>query len=343
VRRTETYHAGTNTWEENYAGPESETELPMVPRVVLAPNGQFFYAAVGQMGSPLGPSAEEALTAFYKFFDPKTKKWELSGPAPLGARSGAFVVPLTMQPPYDRMTIVTWGGVLGPSPGSWLPANPFTTLTSIDADGNVDTRSSGDLNHARWFSSGVLLPDGQVLAIGGADRDDTVVPGASAVTVPELYNPATGAWTEMASHVRARGYHNSALLLADMRVLLGGGDDPSFEVWSPPYLFRGPRPTVTEAPTAVAYGETFPITTPDAALVESVRLIRTPSPEHVDDSDQRALQLEFSRSGPATLTATAPPSGTVAPAGRYYLVVNKKSLQGPIPSVARMVDVGRRP
>jgi hypothetical protein len=41
------------------------------------------------------------------------------------------------------------------------------------------------------------------------------------------------------------------------------------------------------------------------------------------------------------MTATAPPHGNVAPPGTYYLVVNKRSLQGPIPSVARIVDVGR--
>ena len=69
--------------------------------------------------------------------------------------------------------------------------------------------------------------------------------------------------------------------------------------------------------------------------------MRTPSPEHVADSDQRALKLEFTRSGAETLTATAPPSGNVAPPGTYYLVVNKRSLQGPIPSVAHIVDVGR--
>jgi hypothetical protein len=148
-----------------------------------------------------------------------------------------------------------------------------------------------------------------------------------------------------------------------MRVLLGGNaplaahyagpnqdqgrpfanndNDPSFEIWSPPYLFRGPRPAITGAQRAVNYGETFTITTPDASLIESVVLMRTPSPEHVADSDQRALRLEFTRSGATTLVATAPPSGNVAPPGAYYLVVNKRSLQGPIPSVARIVEVGR--
>ncbi len=342
VRRTETYRVEADAWEENHAGPDSENTLPLQPRIVLAPNGQFFYAAVGQQ--VLGQAVDEAMTAFFQFFDPKTKTWSISGLAPLGARKGAFVVPLTMEPPYDHMTLVTGGGVLGPTPSSWLPANPLTTLTTIDANGNVTNRDAGNLNHARWHSSGVLLPDGQVLAVGGGDRDDAFAPGlGSPVKTPELYNPQTTQWTEVAPHRRVRGYHNSALLLPDMRVLLGGNDnDPSFEIWSPPYLFRGPRPSVAGVQNGVGYGDTFTITTPDAGTIESVLLLRTPSPEHVNDSDQRSLKLEFSRSGADTLTATAPPSGNVAPPGTYYLVVNKRSLQGPVPSVARMVDVGRR-
>ncbi|MCA1845176.1 MAG: DUF1929 domain-containing protein, partial [Actinobacteria bacterium] len=363
VRRTETYHADTNSWSENYSAAASENSLPLVPRVVLAPNGQFFYAAAGQMWSPFGQSVDEAMWSFFQFFDPKKKTWSVSGLAPLGARSGAFVVPLTMEPPYEDMTLATWGGVLGPTPGSWLPANAFTTLTTIDSNGNVTNRDTGMLNHARWYSSGVLLPDRQVLAVGGDDKDDVFDPGMGIpVLTPELYNPASGKWTDMAPHTRDRGYHNTALLLPDMRVLLGGNSpfaahygganrdqgrpfanndkDPSFEVWSPPYLFRGPRPTVARVQKGVGYGDTFSISTPDAALIESVLLLRTPSPEHINDSDQRGLKLEFTRSGPTTLTATAPPSGNVAPPGTYYLVVNKKSLQGPIPSVAHMVDVG---
>jgi hypothetical protein len=341
VRRTETYRADANTWDENYAGPQSEATLPLQPRIVLAPNGQFFYAAAGEMGGPFGHAVDEAMTGFFQFFDPKTKAWTVSGAAPYGPRSGAFVVPLTLVPPYDRMTLVTWGGVLGPTPGQ--PANPLTALTTIDGNGNVTNRNGGSLNHARWHSSGVLLPDGQVLAVGGTDKDDAFSPGLGGpVTTPELYDPTTDTWTPVAPHIRARGYHSSALLLPDLRVLLGGNDnDPSFEIWSPPYLFRGPRPTVVRVQRGVGYGETFNLTTPDAGLIESVVLLRTPSPEHANDSDQRALRLEFSRTGPHTLTATAPPSGTVAPPGTYYLVVNKKSLQGPIPSVAHMVDVGR--
>ena len=340
VRRTETYHADTGTWQENAAGPASENELPPEPRIVLAPNGKFFYAAAGELGDPSAAAASGATAALYQFFDPKTRKWQVSGPAPLGARSGAFVVPLPLEPPYDRMTLVTGGGVLGPVPAGM--ASPSTTLTAVDANGEVGSRSTGDLDHPRWFSSGVLLPDGQILAVGGADRDDTLAPGtAGAVRIPELYDPATGKWTDVAPSLHPRGFRHTALLLPDMRVLVGGGaDDASFELWSPPYLFRGPRPVVKQVQRAVSYGESFDITTPDADLVESVVLLRTPSPEHGNDSDERALRLEFSRSGETTLTATAPPAGTVAPPGLYYLVINTKSLQGPIPSVARMVAVG---
>jgi hypothetical protein len=338
VRRTETYNPERNAWGENYAGGESESELPLEPRIVLAPDGRFFYAAAGQMGGPDGPAPDDPATALFQFFDTGTKKWKIAGAAPLGARSGAFVVPLTLQPPYDRMTIVTFGGVVGPAPA--LPASPLTTLTAIDADGAVSNQDSGRLRHARWHSSGVLLPDGKILAVGGADQDDALMPGLGRpVMIPELYDPSTGLWSEMAPHRTERGYHHSALLLPDMRVLVGGAD-PGFEVWSPPYLFRGPRPSVSRVQKGVGYRETFDINTPDAGLVESVLLLRTPSPEHANDSDQRALELEFSRRGPDLITATAPPSGAVAPPGPYYLVITRKSLQGPVPSVARIVRVG---
>ena len=363
VRRTETFDSSTRTWEENYMGPESENSLPMVPRILLTPNGKFFYTGVGQMWGPAGAAVDEAMYSVQQFFDPASKTWEISGVGPWGARSGATVVPLTMEAPYDQMTIATWGGTLGPPPGSWVPANPFTTLTTVDANGNVTNRMTGDLNHARWFSSGVLLPDGQLLAVGGADKDAVIDPGSEiAVKTPELFNPATGKWTKVAEHTRDRTYHNSALLLPDMRVLLGGhaplpshlagpnrdqgppfannDHDPSFEVWSPPYLFRGARPIITGVQKGLDYREQFDIDTPDAGSILSVLLMRTPSPEHVTDSDQRSLMLEFSRTDDDTLSAVAPPSGNAAPPGAYYLIVNKRSLQGPIPSVARIVNVG---
>ena len=361
VRRTETFDPATTTWTENYTGPASENTLPLVARLVLAPNGKVFYPGVGQMWGPFGQSLDEALFGLQQFFDPTTKQWEAVGLAPVGARSGASVVPLLMDAPYDTMNLLTFGGTLGPPPGGYI-ALPLSTLTTIGADDQVTNELTGNLKHPRWYPSGVLLPDGTVLGVGGADKDEVIDPGTEiAVKVPELYDPTTGQWTEVAAHTRDRTYHNSALLLPDMRVLLGGHSplashyagpnrdqgrpfanndkDSSFEVWSPPYLFRGERPRITAAPAGLAYGERITLRTPDAADIASVVLLRTPSPQHVMDPDQRGLSLTFSRTGADTLEVVAPPDGIAAPPGNYYLVVNKDDPDGPVPSVARIVKV----
>lgn len=360
VRRTETFDPKTNTWTENYVGPASETSLPVIPRLDLMPNGKIFYNGLGHW--PPGQAADEALMALQQFYDPKTKEWEIVGPAPLGGRGGASQVMLPLVPPYDRATLLGFGGTPGPPPGSVI-ATPFSTLTTVDKSGNVTDRVTDSLHHARWFPSGVLLPDGTVAALAGGDRNGVVSPGAErAVHVTELFDPRAEQWKEMAAQARDRTYHNLALLLPDMRVLLGGHSplgtlfgpqgnsdlpghanndkDPSFEVWSPPYLFRGPRPTISRAPAGIRWGETFEIGTPQAEGIESVVLMRAPSPQHVVDSDQRSVVLEFTRNGRKTLEAVAPPDGVIAPPGFYYLVVLNRSPQGPIPSVARILRVG---
>ncbi len=362
VRRTETFDPATNSWTENYTGPASETPLPLQPRLHLMPNGKVFYAGTGQSSVPFALGPDEALYSVQQFFDPRTKQWETAGPGLLTARNGAHQLMLPLSPPYDRATLLTFGGTLGFHPSGEL-AVPLAALTTVDAAGRVTNTPTGSLNHARWFASGVTLPDGTVLAVGGGDKDAVTLPGLDIpIRTPELYDPATGRWREVADQGRDRTYHNSALLLPDGRVLLGGHAplgalfgppraplapgmssterDPSFEIWSPPYLFRGERPSITSVQAGIRWGEEFAITSPEAGDIESVVLMRTPSPEHIVDSDARTLRLAFSAGDGGRLTAVAPPSGVVAPPGWYYLFVNRRSPDGPIPSVARMVHVG---
>jgi hypothetical protein len=360
VRRTETYDPQTNRWTENYVGPESENSLPMYPRLWLAPNGKIFYGATGQVWNTFGEAADEATWALQQFFDPETRRWEVIGVAPHGFRGTTGDVVLPLVAPYDKATILTFGGTLLPAPGTYAGTTQ-STLTTLDKDGHVTATTTGNLNIGRWFPSGVLLPDGQVFTANGADRDANVYPGAEiAIRTPELYDPHTGRWTKMADQARDRTYHSSALLLPDARVLIGGhaplpngfgyrhdtgppfannDKDPSFEVWSPPYLFRGPRPMIRGVQAGIAWRETFSIRTPQASDIESVELMRLPSVLHTIDPDQRAIMLPFTREGDV-LRVVAPPTGTVAPPAYYYLFVNRKTDKGPIPSVARIVRVG---
>jgi hypothetical protein len=362
VRRTETYDPGTGTWRENFSSPESETSLPLSPRLHLMPNGKVLYTGAGQGWTPYGAAADEALYSMLQFYDPAQGKWENAGPHLLGARDGAASVLLALDPPYTKATVLTFGGTLGPPPGSEA-GQSWSTLTQVENTGVVKEKLTRyNMLEGRWFPSAVGLPDGTVLAMGGASTSDTMAPGTGlAVRTTELYDHRTQAWYLMARSNRDRTYNHSAVLLPDGRVLFGGhappasgvkqGDlgrpfpnndrDPSFEVFSPHYLFRGPRPIVRHVPAGLRWGETFEVTTRQALGIESVVLSRLPSPQHSIDSDARTINLAFTRHSDG-LHVVAPPNGVIAPPGYYYLFVNRGTPRGVIPSMARIVQVGDR-
>ena len=182
----------------------------------------------------------------------------------------------------------------------------------------------------------MLLADGTVMAIGGTASGDSE---AAAVLAGEIWNPTTETWSTVESMGEARMYHSSAVLLADGRVVVGGGEAGGrlrAQVYSPPYLFKGTRPVISGAPGSAAYGTTIQVTSPDAASITSVALLRPPASTHAFDMNQRYVPLNFTRSG-TTLNATGPASGGVAPPGDYMLII--KNASG-VPSVARFVRIG---
>jgi fibronectin type 3 domain-containing protein len=145
----------------------------------------------------------------------------------------------------------------------------------------------------------------------------------------------------MAPMQTSRLYHSTALLLPDARVLVAGGgalpgsaiDQDSAEVYSPPYLFKGARPSITSAPTTVQYTSTFQVGTPDAARIASVGLVRTPAVTHAFDQNQRYVPLTFTATAGA-LNVKAPANGNIAPPGYYMLFVVDTN---GVPSVASFV------
>jgi hypothetical protein len=159
---------------------------------------------------------------------------------------------------------------------------------------------------------------------------------AGAVFAAELWNPTTETWTTLASALIPRLYHSAALLLPDGRVLTTGGNNkPQTEVFEPPYLFKGPRPTITAAPPTVTYGEAFFVETPDAASVTQVTWVRLSSVTHAFNMNQRINRLAFAPA-PGGLTVTAPPDANLAPPGHYMLfLLNSNG----VPSVAKIIQL----
>jgi hypothetical protein len=230
---------------------------------------------------------------------------------------------------------------IGGGGGTSCPGNlPKSSVEMIDLAAATPTwRLVKPMSFRRRHAVATILADGTVLVTGGTSACG-FNNEAGAVYVAELYDPATGIWTRQASARVVRTYHATAMLLPDGRVVStgsgdggGGTDQRNYEIFSPGYLFKGARPTYTLARTDLHYGQAFTVSTPDAARIRKVNLIRLASSTHAFDMGQRLNTVAFAV-GSGSLTLTPPASGRIAPPGPYYLiVVDDKG----VPSVAKTV------
>ncbi|GAB4578210.1 MAG: hypothetical protein Fur0022_09440 [Anaerolineales bacterium] len=259
-----------------------------------------------------------------------------------GAWSGAFPSSMAYRD-YGSAVMFEDGKVLMAGGSLRNPYIPVATAEVITLTDAVPTwEMTAPMNFPRRNLNLTLLPDGTVLATGGSSA-----PGfnnsAGAPKNAEVWNPATGTWTLLAAADRFRGYHSTAILLPDGRVLTGGGGHPdpetgpeyNFEIFYPPYLFNGPRPTIASAPEVVTYAQTFSVQSPDAADIQQVTWIRLGAVTHAFDQNQRINHLSFSLDGDV-LQVTAPTNPNLAPPGHYMLfIMNGEG----VPSVARIVQI----
>ena len=239
----------------------------------------------------------------------------------------------------------SYGSAVMYEPGKILYAggdDPSTNTAEVINlnDASPAWRYTGAMAYARRQMNATILPTGDVLVTGGSSA-----PGfnnfAGVVHAAELWSPTTGTWTTLASNQVNRLYHSTSLLLPDGRVLHSGSgdgasapDERNYELYSPPYLFRGARPSITAAaPAVVAYGQTLSVSTPDGAAVTKVTFIRIGSVTHAFDQSARLVPLAFA---PASggLSVTLPASRTTAPPGPYMLfLVNANG----VPSIGRIM------
>jgi hypothetical protein len=355
VTQPEVWDKETETWSEAGPGsPAAQKSLPQNPRMYIAPNGYPFYSGHGQMWGPFGQAIDEITFFQQAFFNTDTNAWENAGTIISRSSPATFLLP--MEAPYDEMKIMSVGGTLLPPPGSYL-AVPTSDITTVRKDGTVTNEPGPNANHARWFGNATPLPTGQTLITHGGMNDEVIIPGFEIpVPQPEIYDPETNTFTEMATPERIRTYHNSASLLPNGQVIVGGNSpistgygvqrdvgippfeanndkDPSFELFSPPYLHKGERPSIDYAPAGLAWDEEFEIKTSDASAIERVVLMRMPAIQHVYDSDPRTLILDFEQTADDTLVAKVP-GQNIAIGGYYYLFINRGD------GSSEMVDLG---
>ena len=314
VPTPEIYNPSTNTWT---AYPNAPLTVPLYPFMFVLPDGRVLEA-----GSVSGAAVTEVL-------DLNQMQWSVVDPNVVDGHSAVM---------YRPGKIMKSGTGSVPGMGN-VPAQPVTFVLDMTQP-TPQWIETASMNFPRAYHTLTMLPDGNVLATGG----ETTLDGANyanAVLQAELWSSSSQAWTTMAPEQIGRLYHSTAVLLLDGRVLVAGsgraGTAPqlSAEIYSPPYLFRGPRPAISSAPSEVGYGSSFTVNTPDAASISSVSLIRLSTATHGFNNGQSFQTLGFQQVS-GGLSIQAPANANMAPPGYYALfIVNSSG----VPSVAAVIQL----
>lgn len=338
VSQLEIYDPTADAWQTIIGADREFSEL--YPSLHLLPTGEIFYSRAGW--SVATGSATSRLT----FTGLNSGMWTDTGQQVFYEREeGTAVIMIdSAVAPTTAQVIIIGGGVTG-TPTTRNPQScemiDLTSLTPLS-----DWSRISDMHFPRTNVNAVVLPDRTVLVIGG-QRNGKWSADPQPVLEAEIYDPASNEWTVLAPMQYPRQYHSVAVLLPDGRVMTAGGIDPTLggtpqrdqrfmEVLSPPYMFRGTRPTLNSTPSQISYGIQFDILTPEASSIESVVLLRPISMTHHTDAGQRYVKLAILARNTNKITIKSPDNGNIAPPGYYmiFIVTTDK-----IPSVANFIQI----
>ncbi|WP_216361440.1 choice-of-anchor C family protein [Candidatus Chloroploca asiatica] len=172
----------------------------------LLPNGKVLVA--GGEGAGWLASAE--------IYDPATGTWSRTG----NLQRGRSMHTATLLPNGNVLVAGGYGSGDLTSAELYDPATGQWTTT-------------GSMKTARMRYPAVLLPNGTVLVAGGSQFGGGSYPTTAST---EIYNPATGQWSDTGSLNTSR-HHHQAVLLSNGTVLVAGGyntlDVVSAEVYDP--------------------------------------------------------------------------------------------------------------
>jgi hypothetical protein len=264
---------------------------------------------------------------------------------------GSVLLPVSSSNGWASKIMVCGGGDYQDITSETEPSCGIIAPEDSNPSWEMDAMPEG-----RGMVEGVLLPDGTVLWINGAQRGAQGFELArDPATRPLLYNPEKPKgqrWMQMEASSIPRLYHSVALLLLDGTVLISGSNphempivapqqgkpfvtDFRVEKFTPPYLTGGKsarRPTNLEVPaTMTCNGTLFTISFKAPASASGdvkVALYHGGFVTHSVHMGHRMLFLN--RTGwkagqlSQTLTVRSPPNNNVAPPGPYvmYIVVS---------------------
>jgi len=310
--------------------------MPLYAHLFLLRNGLVFFSG-GRMDdpNPQGPVLMDLTT------NPVTMTFV---PGLEDATTRDQSASVLLPPAQDQRAMILGGG-----PGDASNATGSTAIVDLTA-ANPAYAPAAEMGLPRMHLNAVLLPDHTVFVSGGAlSRENHL----GARLQSEIYDPATDTWKVGAIASVVRMYHSIALLLPDGRVISAGGNPPPYgnkvpweppneneemrlEVYSPPYLFAGPRPVISAAPTEWKYGQDIVIGSPQAGNIKWASIIRPGVTTHSFDNSQRLVDLAISAQAGGQVHAASPAQATLAPPGWYMLFLIDNT---GVPSVATWIHL----
>jgi galactose oxidase len=327
VRIPERYTYAARSWSQL---SRASRQVPYYPRSFLDPkSGTVFYAGEQQPSRWLDPTANGGLG-----------KW-----------SSITATRVTADRNYGSAVMYEPGKILYAGGGGRVASAgipPTNTAEIIDLNqSNPLWVQTGSMTYPRRQMNATILADGKVLVTGGTSSLGFTNRKLGRKQA-EVWDPATGNWTLLAEEAVVRVYHGISLLLPDARVLSAGSGDgqnlpreTTGQIFSPPYLFDQSgnpaiRPVITSVSTDILhYDQSFSVTTPDAASIVKVHLIRFSAVTHAFNQGQTLYRATFSANANG-LNVTGPASGRLAPPGPYLLfLVNAAG----VPSEARVITL----
>lgn len=314
-----------STWDQFLGGTWATLNrrlFPQYAQMILTDQGRLFYtgASSGNNGQPAG--VWDPIANTFTEVPGLPFRWQRNA-------SGSVLLP-----PAQDQKVLTFGG------GDYeLPTVNDSHIVDLKAAAPA-YRPGPPIANPKMYVGAVILPDYTVLQTNGAARFRE-----QAVKDAQIYHPRTNTWTTVNPPSVARLYHSTAILLPDGRVATAGSQEldgtmePRIELYEPPYLFKGQRPTVTSGPTYLNYDQaatfTWNVTTAPGSTISKLSLLRPSATTHSTDTEQRLVDLPFTRTSTG-VTARVPVNRNLVPPGWYMLTATDDIGR---PSVAKWVSL----